>query len=256
MHSLAGKRCVVTGGSRGIGLAIARHLADRGAACTLVGRSDAALRRAVAESLPPASPPGVAAQQHHRHHDRHDWRAFDVSRRSGWDELVAEYKDRGVDVLVNAAGVSQNSLLVRTRDEDLDELLDTNLRGTVLGCRAVLPLMMRQKSGCIINVSSLLASRGGQGASVYAATKAGVIALTRSLACEVGRFNVRTNVLLPGYIQTDMTQGMDKDKALSASIPMGRLGLADEVAHAAVFLAQNPYAHNCVLNIDGGLSAT
>ncbi|KAJ8128791.1 hypothetical protein O1611_g4843 [Lasiodiplodia mahajangana] len=162
---------------------------------------------------------------------------------------------------------------------EIDRILDVNLKGTILGCQSVLPRLMKQRSGCIINVSSLLATHGGRGASVYAATKAGVISLTRSLAWEVGRFNIRANVIQPGYIQTDMTKGarvpnllfnsmpirlsfmihraaMDKNADLAALIPMGRLGVVEEVADAALFLANNSYAHNCVLNIDGGLSAT
>ncbi|KAI5925528.1 hypothetical protein F4810DRAFT_54888 [Camillea tinctor] len=264
MRSLAGKHCIITGGSRGIGLAIARAFAAEGASCTLVGRDSATLAAAV-QSLPspspspspypnndnPPPPPPETKPQHQS-------RAFDVSVLRGWEDMVAEMKSRQtpIDILVNSAGLSQNSLLIRTSPSAIERVLAANLSGAIWGCRAVIPRMMHQKSGCIINVSSLMAQHGGQGASIYAASKAGVVGLTRSLAWEVGRFGIRANVLLPGYIQTDMTKNMDGKGELSARIPLGRLGLVDEVAHAATFLAKNPYAHNCVLNIDGGMSAT
>ncbi|KAI0392742.1 NAD(P)-binding protein [Xylariaceae sp. FL0594] len=246
--SLAGKRCIITGGSRGIGLAIAQLFASQGAACTLVGRHRETVQSAV-ESLTP-----TRAQEKIPIH-QHDGAFFDVSTKDGWDDLLAQRKHETIDVLVNAAGVSHNSLLFKTEISDIDHVLDVNLRGTIIGCKSVIPKMIKQKSGCIINVSSLLAERGGRGASVYAAAKAGVVGLTRSLAWEVGRFGIRVNVILPGYIQTDMTKGMKREE-LATLIPLGRLGRVEEVAEAASFLATNAYAHNCVLNIDGGLSAT
>ncbi|KAI0594258.1 hypothetical protein F4775DRAFT_574529 [Biscogniauxia sp. FL1348] len=262
MRSLAGKHCIITGGSRGIGLAIARAFAASGASCTLVGRDQATLAAAVRTLPSPPSPsPSPSSDNNSNNNEKptaHATRAFDVSDASGWDDMVADMKSRQIpiDILVNSAGLSQRSLLVRTAPADVERVLAANLTGAVWGCRAVIPRMMHQKSGCIINVSSLMAVHGGHGASVYAASKAGVVGLTRSLAWEVGRFGIRANVLLPGYIQTDMTKDMDRKGELSAQIPLGRLGLADEVAHAATFLAENPYAHNCVLNLDGGMSAT
>ncbi|KAI1135368.1 NAD(P)-binding protein [Hypoxylon sp. FL0543] len=242
--SLAGKQCVVTGGSRGIGLAIAQLFAAEGAACTLIGRNEASLRNA-RESL---------TQRHGA--PEHRIEAFNVSIVGGWEKFIASTKADRLDILVNAAGVSQNSFLFNSAIPAINDLIGTNLLGTIWGCKHAVPKMMKQREGCIINVSSLLATHGGRGASVYTASKAGVVGLTRALAWEVGRFGIRANVLLPGYIQTEMTKDMDKDGELSALIPMGRMGLAEEVADAALFLAKNPYAHNCVLNIDGGLSAT
>ncbi|KAI0452611.1 hypothetical protein F5B21DRAFT_331815 [Xylaria acuta] len=244
MLNICGKHCVITGGSRGIGLAIAELFVRKGARCTLVGMHKDSLATA-ADSL------NTETSQ------LADWYAFDVSSPPGWRQLIAEkLKYSRIDILVNAAGISQNSFIFNTRMPDVNRILDVNLKGTIHGCRMVIPMMMRQRGGCIINVSSLLATHGGRGASVYAASKAGVIALTRSLAWEVGRFNIRANVIQPGYIQTDMTKAMDENGDLAALIPMGRLGVVEEVAEAALFLATNSYAHNCVLNIDGGLSAT
>ncbi|KAI0130947.1 NAD(P)-binding protein [Daldinia grandis] len=245
MQSLAGKHCFISGGSRGIGLAIAKLFAAQGAGCTLIGRDENTLLNA-ANSLHRQE---GSLQQHHT-------AAFDVSTQIGWEKLISDSKSQTCDILVNAAGVSQNSFLFNTSRLDVTEIIATNLTGTIWGCKHFIPKMMKQRKGCIINVASLLATHGGRGASVYAASKAGVVGLTRSLAWEVGRFGIRANVLLPGYIQTDMTKDMDRKSELSALIPLGRLGLVEEVASAALFLAQNSYAHNCVLNIDGGLSAT
>ncbi|KAK8086533.1 NAD(P)-binding Rossmann-fold containing protein [Apiospora phragmitis] len=253
MRSLAGARAIVTGGSRGIGLAIAKHFAAEGASITLVGRDEARLQTAL-QSLalrPDLAPPAAAPP-------RHDTYAFDVADQSGWHRLMEGMKpnNQKVDVLVNAAGVSQNSLLYRTGAPDVKEILGTNLVGTINGCQVVIKSMMQQKSGCIVNVSSLLATHAGRGASVYAASKAGIVGLTRALAWEVGRFGIRINVILPGYIQTEMTASVAKSVNLESLIPLGRLGSAEEVADAAAFLVKNPYAHNTVLNLDGGLSAT
>ncbi|KAI1411287.1 NAD(P)-binding protein [Hypoxylon sp. FL1857] len=242
--SLLGKRCVITGGSRGIGLAIAQLFAVEGAGCTLIGRNEDSLANA-RESL-----------KQRDDSQTHKTAAFTVANVGGWEKFMATSKAENIDILVNAAGISQNSFLFQSHVPDINDLVATNLMGTIWGCKNLIPKMMRQREGCIINVSSLLATHGGRGASAYAASKAGVVGLTRALAWEVGRFGIRANVILPGYIQTDMTKDMDKNGELSALVPMGRLGLAEEVADAALFLAKNSYAHNCVLNIDGGLSAT
>ncbi|KAI1427966.1 hypothetical protein F5Y12DRAFT_99349 [Xylaria sp. FL1777] len=245
MLSLRGKRCIITGGSRGIGLAIAKLFADEGVSCLLIGRHQESLTAAVKSlkhTMDLSQP--------------HDSRAFDVSVVDGWQALRVDLKKEPVDILVNAAGITQSSLLLKTPFPEIEQILNVNLRGTILGCQTVIPIMVRQKSGCIINVSSLLATHGGRGASVYAASKAGIIGLTRSLACELGRFKIRANIVQPGYIQTDMTKAIDENGDLAKLIPMGRLGFPREVAEAALFLANNTYANNCVLNIDGGLSAT
>ena len=172
-----------------------------------------------------------------------------------------------IDILINSAGLSQTSLLVRTDTQDLSKILDTNLLGTMLATRALLKnKSMRWSSKdpnatawkpVIINLTSLLAQRGGRGAVAYSTSKAGVIGLTHALAEELGPSGIRVNAIVPGYIETDMTKTLPKERytQLIKKIPMGRFGSADEVADAASFLVKNQYASNCVINLDGGLSA-
>ncbi|BCR90311.1 SDR family NAD(P)-dependent oxidoreductase [Aspergillus chevalieri] len=195
----------------------------------------------------------------------------DVSESGPWvRELEEKMKD--VDILVNAAGISTTNILARTDPDAISHTLRTNLEGTILISRALLRAAIRSRSKdrnstteissrCIINISSLLAHKGGTGAVSYAASKAGVLGLTRSLAVEAatslrGVF-IRSNAIVPGYIDTPMIANFsDAQKtSLKDEIPLGRFGDPQEVADAAVFLAQNEYANNCILNLDGGLSA-
>ncbi|KAK8026129.1 hypothetical protein PG990_003952 [Apiospora arundinis] len=251
MRSLAGAHAIVTGGSRGIGLAIAKHFAAEGASISLVGRDEARLQTAL-QSL--ELKPGLTLHSA----PKHATYAFDVGKTSGWQSLMSQIKSnkQNVDILINAAGITQNSFLFNSATTDMRAILNTNLEGTMHGCQFVIQKMMKQKSGCIVNVSSLLATHAGRGASVYAASKAGIVGLTRALAWEVGRFGIRINVILPGYIETEMTASIAKSDSLESLIPLGRLGSVEEVADAAAFLVKNSYAHNTVLNLDGGLSAT
>lgn len=169
--SLSGARAIVTGGGRGIGLAIAKLFASEGASISLVGRDQARLRtaRETLESLPNQS------DASHRTH------AFDVGVLDGWDAMLADLKADNIDVLVNAAGIAQNSLLSRTRAQDAQDIVNTNLMGTIWGCQTVGKRMTRQRHGCIVNVSSLLATHAGRGASVYSASKAGIVGVFSSI---------------------------------------------------------------------------
>ncbi|KAB5582335.1 gluconate 5-dehydrogenase [Coniochaeta sp. 2T2.1] len=240
LFSLARAHCVITGGTRGIGKAIADRFLAEGAFVTVVARS---------------KPEDLLNDDMHIVGGRAGKLSFvkgDASVRETWDRIGLEVPDP--DVLVNCAGITQKSLLVRTSDEEARAIIDTNLHSAILGCRyAARSMMKRRRGGCIINVSSLLATKGTEGTSVYAASKAGLLGLTSSLAVEYGKSNVRVNALVPGYIQTSMTEEISK--ARLSQIPLGRVGDADAVADAAAFLAKNPYASNCILNIDGGLSA-
>lgn len=175
----------------------------------------------------------------------------------GSNDFWGSMKKEKVDILVNSAGITHYSPLFVTSTSLLEEVMRTNVMGTMMACRIVGKNMMALKGGCIINVASLLGLKGGKGSAAYAASKAGVIGLSRALAAELGEKNIRVNVIVPGYIETDMTEAMTPDarsEALNA-IPLKRFGQPSEIADAAVFLAANAYANNCVLNLDGGLSA-
>ncbi|KAK1772285.1 hypothetical protein QBC33DRAFT_574920 [Phialemonium atrogriseum] len=263
MWSLAGKKCIVTGGNQGIGFAIAKRFLGEGANVCLVGRNaarvDDAVRRLQPGIRPPESDPGRTDAQPRLH--GHVCEA--ISGQKDWIELFAKHPD--VDVLVNCAGVSTDRLLIRLDDDDVAGALDTNLRAAIWGCKHASRRMMARagrpgggdgSGGCIINVSSLLATKGRAGASVYAASKAGILGLTTSLSQELGRWGIRVNALVPGYIDTRMTENLSAQEELKDRIPLRRFGHVDEVADAAAFLAKNPYASNCILNLDGGLSAT
>ncbi|KAF2448058.1 NAD(P)-binding protein [Karstenula rhodostoma CBS 690.94] len=254
---------LITGGSRGIGLSIASLFARHGHRCTLLSRSEAPLRTAVVSLNEQHPLPSASAQ--------HAYIAGDIASPAFWSasgigaQLPAKEEGSRLDVLVNCAGITQGSLFVATEADRIQNIVDTNLTGMMVGTRFLLrgryfggaPRKdVREGKGnrCIINVASLLATHGGHGAVAYAASKAGVLGFTRALAAELGRQGVRVNAVVPGYVETDMTGGLDH-AALSQRIPLGRLGKPEEIASAALFLAQNEYAHNCVINIDGGLSA-
>ncbi|KAF7561842.1 hypothetical protein G7046_g2291 [Stylonectria norvegica] len=158
-----------------------------------------------------------------------------------------------VDFLVNCAGISQTSFLKRTSEEELDDIVNTNLMATMLVCKHA----KVRPHGCIINVSSLMATKGGYGATAYAASKAGVIGFTRALCQELGPRSIRVNALLPGWVASPMWDHLKPElkEAFLKDTPLNRVGSPEEVAEAAVFLASNAFANNCVLNLDGGLSA-
>ncbi|KAK3937334.1 hypothetical protein QBC46DRAFT_12019 [Diplogelasinospora grovesii] len=251
MWSLIGKTCAITGAASGIGFAIAQRFAQEGAKVVLLGRNasrlEAALSR-ITNSSP--SSPGTSSPD-----PSHVYISHDVRTPESWTTLTTSHPK--INVLVNCAGITQESLLVKTSSQSISDILTTNLEGAVLGCKIIGKSMIRQKTpACIINVSSLLALKGGVGTSVYAASKAGLLGLTTSLANEYGRHGIRVNAILPGYIDTDMTNNLATDQRLIDKIPLQRFGTAAEVADAAAFLAKNPYANNCMVNLDGGLSAT
>ncbi|RDW75091.1 hypothetical protein BP6252_06233 [Coleophoma cylindrospora] len=258
---LSNKRVLITGASRGIGKAIASRFAAEGGQCVLVGRKKEGLEDVRRE----LSVEGLGAGMGHQ------VLVGDVATarfpRPNEVNSLAKQKTHGlkqafqeIDILVNAAGITHYSLLATTKQQLLEEVVQTNLMGTLYGCKVALKGMLRGKRGdaSIINIASLLGMKGGRGNAAYAASKAGVIGLTRALAAELGPSGIRVNVIIPGYIETDMTKAMTPEAHSQAlnSIPLKRFGEAEEIADAAVFLATNRYANNCVLNIDGGLSAT
>jgi len=242
---LAGRVALVTGGTRGIGLAIARALAEDGASVVVSGRDAARLESAVVEieSLG-GSALGVAADQ---------------SKREDCDGLVDAAKERfgRIDVLVNNAGITRDQLLVRMKDDDWDQVLDTNLRGVFLMTRAVAKSMMRQKSGRIINIASAAGAMGNPGQVNYSAAKAGVIGLTKAAARELAHWNILVNAVAPGLIQTDMAAAIPAEarEALLQQVPLRRVGAAREVAEVVRFLAGDgaAYVTGQTIHVNGGL---
>lgn len=245
--ALAGKVAIVTGGSRGIGLAIARLLAEDGASVVVSGRDAARLDAAVKEleSLGGAALAVVA----------------DASQRDDVERLVDATRERfgRIDVVVNNAGITRDQLLVRMKDEDWDQVLDTNLRGVFLMTRAVGKVMMRQKSGRIINIASTAGAIGNPGQVNYSAAKAGVIGLTKAAARELAHWNILVNAVAPGLIETDMAAAIPAEarEALLQQVPLKRIGEGREVAEVVRFLAGEgaSYITGQTIHVNGGLYA-
>ncbi|KAK4150299.1 hypothetical protein C8A00DRAFT_46276 [Chaetomidium leptoderma] len=248
--SLLGKTAVVTGASGGIGFAIASRFAYEGANVVLAGRTHSKLEH----SLERLREIEIKPEQATLKPQAHSTHCFDVREMQAWKGLVKAHPT--VDVLVNCAGQTQGSLLLTMSEERIQDQLSSNLSSVIWGCKTVGRQMKSQQiRGCIINVSSLLAYRAVIGTSVYAATKAGQLGLTTALSQEFARHGIRVNAVVPGYIDTEMTQDIANKDQLLKRIPLGRFGTPIEVADAAAFLAKNEYANNCILNLDGGLSA-
>ncbi len=235
--SLEGKNALVTGASRGIGRAIAVELARAGASVTLSYRTGAEEAAALAKEVG-----GRAVQA-------------DVSDAASAQALVEEAGD--LDVLVNNAGVTRDGLLVRMSDEDWETVIDTNLASCFFTCRAAVRGMMKRRSGSIVNISSIVGLRGNWGQTNYAASKAGIIGFTKSLARELGSRNVRANVVVPGYVKTQLTDVLPEDAtaAMLENTPLRRLGDPEDVAGAVRFLSSDDsgFVTGAVLLVDGGL---
>jgi 3-oxoacyl-[acyl-carrier protein] reductase len=242
---LAGRVAIVTGGSRGIGLATARLLADDGASVVVSARDPDRLAAATRE-LDATGAPVLAV-------------AADATRREDVDRLLEASRERfgRIDILVNNAGVIRDQLLVRMKDDDWDRVIDTNLRGVFLMMRAVARVMMRQRGGRIVNVSSAAGAMGNAGQANYSAAKGGVIALTKAAARELAHWNILVNAVAPGLIQTDMTASLPPEArdALMRQVPLGRAGEPREVAEVIRFLAGDgaAYVTGQVIHVNGGL---
>lgn len=239
---LSGKNALVTGSTRGIGRAIAEALAASGARVGIVGR-DAERARAIAAEVSPEA------------------RGFgcDVSDPAQIVALVedAEREFGSIDILVNNAGLTRDNIMLRLKDDDWNAVIDANLRSAFVATRAVTRGMMKRRSGRIINIASVVGLIGNKGQTNYAASKAGLIGLTKSVAKEFASRGVLTNVVAPGFIETDMTAALTAEAraALSAQIPLERLGQPQDVAGAVLFLCSDlaSYITGQVLVVDGGM---
>lgn len=235
MGKLEGKVAIVTGASRGIGAAIVAKLAEEGA--TVV---------ACARSIESCESAALCLK-------------VDVSDSAQVDACVKTVVERfgRIDILVNNAGITKDGLLMRMSDDDWDQVLGINLKGTFLFTRAVARPMMKERSGSIVNISSVVGITGNAGQANYTASKGGVIALTKTTAKELGSRNIRCNAVAPGFIESKMTDGLSDElkKAYLGSIPLKRFGNVDDVAKAVVWLASDDasYVTGQVVGVNGGM---
>lgn len=243
--SLNGKTALVTGASRGIGRAIALRLAEDGANVAVIYAGSADKAEAVVNEITAL---GVNAKAYR----------CNVADSAAVNETVkAVTNDLGkIDILVNNAGITRDGLMLRMKDEDFDAVLDTNLKGAFNMIRACYSGFIRNKSGRIINISSVSGIMGNAGQANYSASKAGVIGLTKSVARELASRGITCNAVAPGFIQTDMTENLGDNNPLLNSIPLGRMGKPEDIAAAVAFLASDSAAYITgeVLKVDGGLA--
>lgn len=239
---LSGKTALITGGSRGIGAAIARKFASMGANIAVIyaGNQEAAQNVcAQCEAF------GVKAAAY-----QCNVADFEEVKAT----VAAVRKDFGsIEILVNSAGITKDGLVPMMSEAAFDAVLSTNLKGTFNMIRHVSGLMLRAKAGCIINLASVSGLMGNAGQCNYAASKAGVVGLTKSVAKELAPKGIRCNAIAPGFIRTDMTASQ-ADNPMLAKIPLGRMGEAEEVAEAAAYLAEANYVTGEVLRVDGGIA--
>jgi 3-oxoacyl-[acyl-carrier protein] reductase len=240
---IAGQVALVTGASRGIGSAIALLLAQRGFKVVGTATTEAG-SVAVAQALATYGGRGIVL-------DVTDAAALDAAI----DAVVKQ--EGGLHVLVNNAGITRDQLSMRMKDEDWDAVLDTNLKAVFRASRAAIRPMMKQRYGRIVSITSVVGASGNAGQANYAAAKAGVAGMTRSLARELGSRAITVNCVAPGFIHTDMTDGLPEAQkaALLAQIPLGRLGAPEEIAEAVAFLTSPAagYITGCELHVNGGM---
>ena len=227
------KKVLITGGNKGIGLAVSRAMLEFGYEIIIVARNF--------DTCPLVGVANVTCIE------------YDLSNVDGLCELAKEVGD--VDILINNAGITNDKLLLRMTEEDFEQVLKINLTGTFNMTQQVLKKMLKLREGVIINLSSVSGLMGNAGQANYAASKAGVVGFTKSVAREVAPRGITCNAIAPGFIQTDMTDVLsDKVKEqMTQNIPLQRFGNVEDVAKAAIFLAKSPYITGQVLNVDGGL---
>ena len=246
MNLLKGKNVIITGGSRGIGRGIAEKFAEQGAniAFTCIKMSDSSLE--LAKNLEKI---GVKAKAYES-----DASDFDAAIKLAEDVL----NDFGsIDVLVNNAGITKDNLLMRMSEEDFNDVMKINMNSVFNNTKAVLRQMLKQRSGSIINLSSVVGVKGNAGQSNYSSSKAGIIGFTKSVALELGSRNIRCNAIAPGFIETEMTKALSNDQVndWAESIPLKRTGQVEDIANTSLFLASDmsSYITGQVINVCGGM---
>jgi 3-oxoacyl-[acyl-carrier protein] reductase len=239
MFDLSGKVALITGATGGIGGAIARKMKEAGATVVVSGRN--------------------IAKMNAEFGDEYIKIPCDLASDGGAVELIMETIDKAgkIDILVNNAGITQDTLLMRMSDAQFDDVINTNLRSCFKMCRAAIMPMMKNRFGRIINMASIIGAIGGPGQANYAASKGGMIAMTKSIAAEVGSRGITANTIAPGFIKTPMTDVLSEDlkKTYLAQIPAGRFGEPEDIANACVFLASEEasYINGQVLHVNGGM---
>lgn len=242
VNMLQGKTAVVTGAAKGIGKAIALAFAKEG--CNIVLNYHSSLDDETVQEIEACGVTCMPVQG-------------DVSDFAFAADMMKKVKKElgSVDILVNNAGITKDMLLMRMTEEQFDSVIQTNLKGTFNMIRHASSIMLKQRSGAIINMSSVVGVMGNVGQANYAASKAGIIGLTKSTAKELAARGVTCNAIAPGFVETDMTAALSEDlqKQMLETIPLKRYGQVDDIAQAAVFLAKNTYITGQVLHVDGGM---
>jgi len=243
--SLEGKIALVTGASRGIGQAIALTLGNAGATVIGTATSDKGAE-AISSTLKESNIAGQGL-------------TLNVTNNNQITEVMGTISDNygAVDILINNAGITRDNLLMRMKEDEWDEIMNTNLASVYKMSKAVLRGMMKKKAGRIISITSVVGAMGNAGQTNYSAAKAGIMGFTKSLAREVGNRGITVNAVAPGFIQTDMTDSLpdEQKEALASQIPMGRLGSADEIANTVLFLAGDggSYVTAQTIHVNGGM---
>jgi len=246
MKLLEGKVAIITGASRGIGKGIAQKFAEQGAIIAFTYMSSDEKAKALEDEL---SANGATAKGFKSNAADHDSAVKLV------EDVVNEFER--IDIVVNNAGITRDGLLIRMSEENWDEVMNTNVKSVFNLTKAVLRTMMKQRSGSIINMSSVVGVKGNAGQANYAASKAGILGFTKSVALEVGSRNIRSNAIAPGFIETEMTDQLDEATVQSwrDAIPLRRGGTPEDVANLTLFLASDmsSYITGQVIHVDGGM---
>lgn len=246
MKLLEGKTAIITGASRGIGRGIAKVFANQGANVAFTYSSSAEAAKALEDEL---TAMGIKARGY-----QSNAADFNESQKLV-DDVLAEFGS--VDILINNAGITKDNLLMRISEDDFDKVIEVNLKSVFNMTKAVQRTMLKQRKGSIINMSSVVGIKGNAGQTNYAASKAGVIGFTKSVALELGSRNIRCNAIAPGFIETEMTEKLGEDviKGWTENIPLKRGGTPEDVANACVFLASDlsAYITGQTLSVDGGM---